>query len=257
MNNKLKDKIKDLRDQLTDLLVEKEEMLTIGYQELNASYSEKLGKYEIHLYEREYEYVRLRRKIDLIRQQHDKGNTDIDLYTLDKKLDDDYKDFRLRINSRRKVAEESEEFFAEDKLSLQDYNKMRSLYWQIARSIHPELSKDENYENNRTWKKVSDAFVEGDLYTIETYAISLSDDEENIDISDELLEEEKDYLERKIKETSRYMSSLSKIHPYNKKAMLDDMEELHEKKLVVEEKTESVDKKIKDLENQLIDLLLK
>lgn len=257
MNNKLENKIKDLKDMLTDLLVEKTEMLTIGYQELNASYSENLGKYEIYFYEREYEYAKLKRKIELIGLKHDKEDFNIDLYSLNKKVDEDYKDFRIRLNSRRKLASESETFM-KDKLDLGQYSKMRKLYWNIARKIHPELSIDGKSQDRRAWDKVNRAFEEGDYYTIETYEISMSySGGEKLDDDEKELEKQVNYLEKKIRDTQDYIESLAKIHPYNKKDILEDIEELKRKQSVIEIKTESVDKKISELENQMVDLLVK
>lgn len=255
MNNKLENKIKDLKDMLTDLLVEKEEMLTSEYQELNASYSQKLGKYELALYEREYEYIRLKKKIEMISSMQKNGEMNIDLYSLNLQLDSDYKDFKNRIESRRQLAKESEDFMINQQLNYNKYSKLRENYWNLVRESHPYLKLNANAEDKAKWVKINRAFEDKDYNKVETYALGLNYSEDKL--SDEYQEELISHLEKKIKEAMTYMDSLKKLHPYNKKNLLESTREVYEKKEKILERTVEVNSKIMSLENDLIDLLIK
>src|SRR5699024_7460630 len=158
----------------TDLLVEKEEMLTSEYQELNANYSQKLGKYELALYEREYEYIRLKKKIEMISSIQKNGEMNIDLYSLNLQLDSDYKDFKNRIESRRQLAKESEDFMINQQLNYNKYSKLRENYWNLIRESHPYLKLNATAEDKAKWAKINRAFEDKDYYKVETYALGLN-----------------------------------------------------------------------------------
>lgn len=255
MNNKLENKLQDLKDMLTDLLVEKEEMLTSGYQELSASYSQKLGKYELYLYEKEYEYIRLKKKLEMISYKQKNGQKDIDLYSLDLQLDKDYKDFENRIESRRQLAKESEDFIKNQQLNYDKYSKLRENYWNLLREYHPYFKAKASSEDKAKWSKINKAFEDRDYYTIENYALGLNYEED--DVSDEQLEELISSLEKKIEDTLTYIDSLKKLHPYNKKNLLESVGEVKVKKENIINRSAVVAGKINCLQNNLIELLIK
>lgn len=255
MKNTFLNKVKDLRDDLTNLLVEKDEMLTIGYQRLNADYARHIGKYEIHLYEREYEYFRLKKKIDHIKSSHEKGDFDIDLYSLDQKLDRDYQDYKHRIESRRRAGEESQTYLTKDEPREEDYTKAKDLYWNITREFHPDLNNIRSSANKELWVKANRAFENLDLAKLESYALSLS--YMDFEREDEEMEVLIKHLQRKINEAKAYIGSLGKVHPYNKINILKDINELEKKKQGIIQATIEVDGKISDLENKMLDLLIK
>lgn len=256
LNNQLRLRLEELRDELASLLVDKDEMLNLGYQDLNASYSQKIGRYEIYLFEREYEYIRLQRKVEIVKLYQKGSKEGLDLYSIDQQLDKDYKDFKLRIESRKKIAEESEAYFREGKFSPNNYKLLRSLYWNIVREIHPDIGNTLSEEDKRIYLGASKAFEDKNLQKIQAYEISLSFRDPEPILNEEDIREEIIRVSKNISQTQRYIGSVKKLHPYNKKPLLEDDKAVEAKVIDLEERIKETDLKISDLENQLLDLLI-
>lgn len=255
MDNKLLDKVNELRDQLTDLLVEKEELLTIFYQELNAAYGQSIGKYELYLYERELSYKKIKAKNEKIQRMIENGQRDINLYDIDKQVDKDFIDFENKIEAYRETSQLDKKYLDMEKIKYRNYKKLRKTYWDLARHNHPKLKKEASKEDRDFWKKVKKAFEEGDLKELETLKISLDYRDQGQKASETQLEDEISYLDGQIKSTKDYIKKLKGLHPYNKKDLLEDMSRLRGKQEELASKTQEVSVKINQMEKELLDLL--
>ena len=240
-------KVNQLRDELAEVIVEKDEMLGIYYKELIRLYAEKIGQYEDYLHEREYTYLRLKRKLEMIEYEK-KKSLDIDLYTIDQRLDADYEDFEVRIRTRKKLTEKSLGGGGLD-FNGKHYAKLRQYYKDVVRAIHPLIFPDLSPEDRRTWTMAYKAYEDLDLQKMEAYSIGLAYMDQDYE---DYVKGEDSYLEEQIHEKKKYMASMERLHPFNKREILADEERIGQERARINKRIREVDEKISQTENKIL-----
>lgn len=220
--------IEKLNAELSMIILERDELKYIVCKNIETEYMLKVGNLEYKLLEKEYEYLKLKRKIELVQTCINRKEK-IDLNVIDKKLDVEFKEYKEKINEKLNSVNNALERKGSKALNEEEVKELKKLYRLIVKSLHPDLNKDVTEEELRLLDNAIEAYKNSDIKTLKLISLMISKKEYNYNDStlDELDNEIK-YLKESIEDIKKDMEIIKNTFPYNVRDIIKSKEKLDE-----------------------------
>ena len=172
------------------------------------------GLLEFKLYKKDLELSKLKRKLQLIQIERNNGQS-IDINKINKKVEEEFKEYNENLKKHLDELEEAKNNPG-IYLSKEDSAKIKRLYKKCVFKLHPDLNKNITEHEKNIFIKMTEAFKNGDLNTLEVLYYQMSDDEIDSTLDIEKLNELIDEMKEKV-------NAIKNSYPYNKKELLTDL----------------------------------
>lgn len=237
---KTKTEVEGLRTELSVLLLEKDELRLVICKNIETAYMLALGSYEYKAYEWHCEVLRIKRKIDIIQAKKNRQEKVI-LAVIDEQLDKEFAEYQQQLNERIEKMNKALEHNKGKLLTAEETKELKKLYHSIVKALHPDLHPDTTPTQIQLFHNAVQAYEHGDLDTLciisEMVAKDIPEQNEN---GLTILLKEKERLTKSLKIIRNQISEIKSNYPYIMKELVQDPEQIAEKKTELEELIEEL-----------------
>ncbi|MCX7997650.1 MAG: hypothetical protein N3A69_01695 [Leptospiraceae bacterium] len=229
-----------LSQEFATLLEEEENLLLHEKPVLIAKYNLTIGGYVLKYLEKQLEYLKLRRKIELLQSHINRGEV-LDLASVEVAVAGEFQDWMDRIsNLNQEILEAQEGGFVAIR---QDVAlEVKNLYKKLARKLHPDLNKNLTEKGKLLWNRLQRAYENFDLEEMKN--IEILADSENLIEEQSSMEELKTQIEKlweKVLKKQEQLQTIRESFPFSIARQLNDPN-------WVNQEIESYQVKIKEIE---------
>lgn len=227
----LKTEIEKLGIELSLLVLERDTLVFVECRNIEMKYMLELGHLEVKSFELECEYLRLRRKSELIRAKLNRQEQ-VDLKEIEKELDKEFASFKIELERRISDVEKAVKWKNLDRLSPENDKEIKNLYRKIVKSLHPDLHPKQTEREKDLFFVAVKAYKNADLESIRIiYYLIENKEEDRLEINSIVeLEKEKQRLKSSIENINKNMEEIRNSYPYNLKKILHDENEVSRRK---------------------------
>lgn len=221
--NNLEKEIEELRVEISMTILEHDELLHIHCKNIEAAYFLAFGSLELQIYQVEMEWLRLRRKLELLIAARNHKLAP-DLVTIEEQLDQEFLDYQEKLDEMFRKMNEALERSEMGVLSEEESQKHKQLYRQIVKQLHPDLNPNISEAQEQLFFKAVEAYEKGMTEVLEMIAETVSSPTtETLPIKDSLMDEKK-RLEAIVKKIQNQIASIKRDFPYLFKEFMKDEE---------------------------------
>lgn len=253
----LKEKIKTLRKNLEDLLIEKDNLESIVCENIKTKYTLLFGGLEYKLYKASCEYLRLRRKREMIQAKKNREEK-VDIKAIEADIDNEFFEYKKKLDEKISEMNRALERSKLPVLSKDETNEMKKLYRVIVKKLHPDLNPKITEAEKELFYRATESHKNGDLTAIRIIFEIVGSD----DVKDEIttsptdsLEKEATRLETLVESVQKDIEKIKSTEPYIWKVYLDDENKKNEKLNELEQDLENFENAIRTQEEYIMELL--
>lgn len=253
----LKEKIKTLRKNLEDLLIEKDNLESIVCENIKTKYTLLFGGLEYKLYKASCEYLRLRRKREMIQAKKNREE-EINVKTIEADLDNEFFEYKKKLDEKISEMNRALERSKLPVLSKDETNEMKKLYRIIVKKLHPDLNPKITEAEKELFYRATESHKNGDLTAIRIIFEIVGSD----DVKDEIttsptdsLEKEAARLETLVESIQKDIDKIKSTEPYIWEVYLYDENKKNEKLNGLEQDLENFENAIRTQEEYIRELL--
>lgn len=253
----LKEKIKTLRKNLEDLLIEKDNLESIVCENIKTKYTLLFGGLEYKLYKASCEYLRLRRKREMIQAKKNREEK-VDIKAIEADIDNEFFEYKKKLDEKISEMNRALERSKLPVLSKDETNEMKKLYRVIVKKLHPDLNPKITEAEKELFYRATESHKNGDLTAIRIiFEIVGSDDmkDEITTSPTDSLEKEATRLETLVESVQKDIEKIKSTEPYIWKVYLDDENKKNEKLNELERDLENFENAIRTQEEYIRELL--
>lgn len=253
---KAKDRIQELKNTLYELIFERDHLKFVVCENLKAEYLLEFGSLEYRIYKAYCEYLRLRRKRELIQAKKNRQEK-IEMDEIEKQLDEEFVEYKKKLNEKIHEMNDALKRAELKFLSDEDSKTLKKLYKEIVKMIHPDINPSITDEQQELFYKATEAYEHGDLTTIQIINdIVTSGSIDDLDsIPTNKLKDEVKRLEALVEEIQTNIELVKSTPPYTWKLFLEDDDKRTNKKNELEDILGSYEEAVKTQEEYINDLL--
>lgn len=253
----LKEKIKTLRKNLEDLLIEKDNLESIVCENIKTKYTLLFGGLEYKLYKASCEYLRLRRKREMIQAKKNREEK-VDIKAIEADLDNEFFEYKKKLDEKISEMNRALERSKLPVLSKDETNEMKKLYRVIVKKLHPDLNPKITEAEKELFYRATECHKNGDLTAIRIIFEIVGSD----DVKDEIttspadsLEKEAARLETLVESIQKDIDKIKSTEPYIWEVYLYDENKKTEKLNGLEQDLENFENAIRTQEEYIMELL--
>ena len=221
--------------------IETEYMRKIGYLEYKVYFIFKIGYLEYKVFKKETELLMLKKEIKLI-QKAINLEEKVDIKTIEKQIEIEYEESIEKLEKELDKITEIAKKPKGEPLSKENNKLLKDTYKELIFKLHPDLNEDLSKEDEILFVKVVEAYEDGDVETLVIFNEIVTNDleDELLDDLTEIPEGKTDPFEKynkkitflinKIDLKNKDIDKIKSSHPYNKKELLWDSEEVEKVK---------------------------
>lgn len=214
----LKNAVKKLRAEIPRLLQERDELLHVVCKNLEMQYMLKVGALECQAFKEECDYLRLKRKAELI-QAHINRREDPDMRQIDRMLERELEDYHKKLNAQYEALEKMIEYSKGKVLGEKEQKELKETYYRIVKILHPDLNPNISEREKALFLQAVQAYQDGDLARIKIINEAIADSKEILETnSSSQLNKEIDRLGDVLAAIHADIAAIKGRFPYNKKA---------------------------------------
>lgn len=226
----LRQEVKNLRNELSGLLLERDHLQYHESKNLEMAYLLAFGALEYEIYETQCEALRLKRKTELIQAQKNRQEK-IDLVAIETTLEQEFAAYTDMLRSQLEKMRAAEQRNLQDVLDEQDTGELKRLYRLLVKALHPDLHPDLGEMERTMFLRVVEAFENADLTTMRLlFALLLKPGEEELPGTMEALENLKKQLLAALAEARRRIAAMQAEFPFTMEELLRDEEKIAARK---------------------------
>ena len=229
----LKTEIERLRVELSMLVLERDELRLVICKNLETAYLLHFGALEYKLYKIQCEYLRLKRKAELIQAQINRQEY-IDLERIGRTLDAEFADYTRKLDERIEQMNAALEHGKGELLSDEETTSLKKMYHKIVKALHPDLNPALTDAQKQLFLNAVDAYEKGDARGLEVIAAMVGDPgafaaPDSPDAQAAMLKEKK-RLGELLQGVGDDIARIKSEFPYTARELLQDPEAIQEKK---------------------------
>ncbi len=247
--------------QLSLLICEYDEMVLHNGPMLEARYMEAFGALDMAVYEAYVAVAALKRKIDLV-QAYLNRNESPDLLKIEAVLKEEFESYQKELQRLAGKMAWAEALLKCEALSAEETRRLKELYREMARGLHPDLNPDLTEKMEGLWNRVQKAYKDGDLPLMEAlYEIFLTSKDghkESIEESEDAfaeLEARHNRVKERVNSYLAKIAGLEKEYPFKFENLLADDKQVEKHQQELKSQTQGYNEQIKELQGYL-DMLL-
>ncbi|WP_346917375.1 hypothetical protein [Clostridium sp.] len=225
---KLKEELNTLNDEYLKLY-EKMEDLKKEKEYFESLYMCKFGALIFLRFKNEIKYRWLKKKLALIVKSKNKGE-EINIEEIESVLEKELEEFYRNLDELRNNLKSSQEFLELPTLTEEEVKKVKEIFRNLAKILHPDVNKNLNEEMMELWLKVKEAYENNDLMTLIILQGIVKHNEIKEDIKVTSIEENIVVLKKKINELKNFIDEEENSFPLNIKELIDNNQYIKDKK---------------------------
>lgn len=250
---KLKDQLNILNDEYLRLY-EKLKDLKKEQEYFESLYNSKLGALIFLRFENEIKYRRLKKKLILIVKSKNKGE-EVNIEVIEKALEEELKEFYEELEKLRDSLKDSREFLELPTLTEDEVKRIKEIFRELAKRLHPDVNKNLNETMMDLWFKVQEAYENNDLTALIILQGMVKSDDPEEDIKISSIEENIEELNKKIYDLKRKIDIEENKFPLNIKSLIEDDKYINEKKREITYEIREYKKMINEIEKAIKEVL--
>ncbi|WP_315444540.1 hypothetical protein [uncultured Selenomonas sp.] len=227
-----------------------------------ARYTEAFGALEQQCYAAFVRSSELRRRIALARAYMNRG-AEPDAAAIDAQIVQEFHEYEEKLRQMEAERERAAKILKAEELTDVDAKRLKHLYRQLAKKLHPDLQPEQSAEMKRLWQGAMDAYALGDLARLEILAAIVESKYADADAaapgdgqdaSTSMLEEMRAALKRteeRIRKCCAALERLEQEHPFKHRALLENPRAIDERKDELKRQIAHYMAECKELEMQL------
>ena len=196
-----------------------------------ARYTEAFGALEQQCYAAFVRSSELRRRIALARAYMNRG-AEPDAAAIDAQIVQEFHEYEEKLRQMEAERERAAKILKAEELTDVDAKRLKHLYRQLAKKVHPDLQPEQSAEMKRLWQGAMDAYALGDLARLEILAAIVESKYADADAaapgdrqdaSTSTLEEMRAALKRTEERIAKCIAALEHLeqeHPFNRCELL-------------------------------------
>lgn len=228
---KVKTEIEELREKLSLIILERDNLRYVICKNIENKYLLTLGSLEYRAYNKMVEYLRIKRKVELI-QKAINHQEEADIDNIETILDDEFTAYKEKLEEMVNDISSAIDWKNGDFLSEEDTKDIKKLYKTIVKKLHPDVNPNITETQKELLLKAITAYEHGDIVTIKIIAELVADKPETSDfdhLSKDMLKE-KNRLKSLIGVVKKSIKKIKSEYPYTLKNLLDNEEEIKKKR---------------------------
>ncbi len=210
-----------LKKEFTELFAQKNDMLTQEEQVLIALYLTVIGQKQHQKYCLSVEIKMMTQRISLY-QAYFNRNEYPDIALIEKKMENQFAEFQKKIADEAKRIAIAKEFLKEGFLSEGDVKKLKDVYRQIVKRLHPDINPNVTEAEKDLFVKAQSAYDLCDLITLNAILLSLDSLAPGTDMEPTDLKAKVDALQKHVSKLKTQIDNLEKQFPFTFREKLAD-----------------------------------
>lgn len=232
----LKTEVEKLRTEISMLLLEQDELLLVECKNIEMAYMLALGHLEYKVYELQCVILRLKRKSELIQAKKNRQEK-IVLTIIEQILDSEFAQYQAQLDEQINKMNAALKRNQGDFLSEADTKELKKRYRSIMKVLHPDLRPDITEAEIALFHRAVSAYENGDLNSLRIIdsmvANPVSTDHKENNLT--TLLKEKERLTNLLQVVKEQIATIKNEYPYTMKSLVQDDEQIAEKKMELEE----------------------
>ena len=254
---KIKEKqqeIEALKQILTEEVYAYDHLAHITCRNLQTLYMTKIGDLDYSLYQKECEYRRLKRRLELMRAALARRET-ISEEQLEKTLDKEYASYQAKLQEKQEQMQEALYRISCPALKPEDAEDLRKLYRKLVRRLHPDVNPDGTENDLKLFQQAVEAYRNGDLSAMRILSV-LADTGGKASQNDSpaVLEAERERLNACLETVRAKAEKVRNSFPYVLRDMLEDPAGIEEYRHSLKIRIEQYDVAIRELQTTVDEL---
>ena len=251
-----RDKIRKLKENLETLLLKREHLRSVVCVNIQREYTLVFGGLEYQLYKASCDYLRLRRKKDLIQTKKNRQER-IDLKAVEAQLDEEFLDYKKKLDEKMEEVNQALKTSAAEFMSEEETKALKKLCKQLVKRLHPDLNPTATEAEIELFYRATEAYKRGNLKALRLIDAvveggAVKDDAASSGVD---LEKEAERLQGLIDEVREEIEMIQSNPPYTWRIYLDDEKKKAEKLRQLKEQLVNFKTAIKTQEEYIHDLL--
>ena len=210
-----------LKKEFTELFAQKNDMHTQEEQVLTALYLTAIGQKQHQKYCLSVEIKLMTQRISLY-QAYFNRNEYPDIVVIEQKMQKQFAEFQQKIADEAKRIALAKDFLKEGFLSEGDVKKLKDVYRQIVKRLHPDINPDVTDAEKDLFVKAQAAYDLCDLITLNAILLSLDTSEHKTEVEPLDLKAQVDTLEKHVSKLQQLIATLEKQFPFTFREKLAD-----------------------------------
>ena len=232
----LKKEAEKLRAEIAALLVERDELRLVVCKSIETAYMLSLGSLEYRAFALKCKVLRLKRKIDLIREKKNRQEK-IVLSVIEETLDAEFAEFQRQLDEQINKMNRALDHSKVRPLTHEGTKEIRKMCRNIVKALHPDLHPDITPAHIQLFHNAVQAYENGDLNTLRIISEMAAEPAAPGQSENGLaaLVKEKKRLTKTLELIREQISVIKAGYPYTVKDLVEDPELIAEKKAELEE----------------------
>lgn len=210
-----------LKKEFSELYAEKNDMLTHDEQVLTALYLNAVGQKQHEKYSLTVEIKMMTQRISLYQVYFNRNETP-DKPAIEKEIKQQFETYLKKIAEETKRLALAKEFLTEGFLPDAEVKKLKEVYRQIVKRLHPDLHPDQTAEEKDLFISAQAAYDLNDLNALNAILVSLGTSGAGPEALPVDLKAQVELLNKKVQKLKSQMEQLEKQFPFIYREKLAD-----------------------------------
>lgn len=237
----LKKEVEKLRTEISMLLLERDELRLVVCKNIETAYMLALGSLEYKAYEWHCEVLRIKRKIDIVQAKKNRQEK-IVLAMIDEQLNEEFAEYQRQLDEQINKMNKALDHSKGRPLTEEETKEIKKIYRNIVKALHPDLHPDVTPAQIQLFQNAIQAYEHGDLNSLRIISEMVTDPvvPEVGENAMAVLTKEKERLSKSLELIREQISEIKNEYPYTMKDLVEDPEQIAEKKAEFEELIEEL-----------------
>ena len=237
----LKKEVEKLRTEISMLLLERDELRLVVCKNIETAYMLALGSLEYKAYEWHCEVLRIKRKIDIVQAKKNRQEK-IVLAMIDEQLNEEFAEYQRQLDEQINKMNKALDHSKGSPLTEEETKEIKKIYRNIVKALHPDLHPDVTPTQIQLFQNAIQAYEHGDLNSLRIISEMVTDPvvPEVGENAMAVLTKEKERLSKSLELIREQISEIKNEYPYTMKDLVEDPEQIAEKKAEFEELIEEL-----------------
>lgn len=232
----LKAEVEKLRTEISMLLLERDELRLVICKNIETAYMLALGSLEYKAFELHCEFLRLKRKIDIIQAKKNRQEK-IVISAIEKILDEEFEEYQQQLDEQINKMNKALDHSKGRPLTEEETKEVKKTYRNIVKALHPDLHPDITPAQIQLFQNAVQAYENGDLNSLRIICEMVAEPviPEKSENGLTILAKEKERLSKTIELIREQIIEIKSEYPYTMKELVDDPEQIAKKKAELED----------------------